>query len=71
MTTPIPQPPGLPLIGNLASMDHDIVKTLEQFANTYGEYLLQSEYLRQGDKILMILIQAQSSGTILLVRQEW
>lgn len=34
----MPQPPGLPLIGNLADIDQEMpIKTFEQFADIYGE----------------------------------
>lgn len=37
MTTPIPAPPGFPIIGNLADLDSELpTKTLKHFADIYG-----------------------------------
>ena len=38
MTTPIPQPPGLPIIGNLHQVDTEFpIRGFVEIAKTYGE----------------------------------
>lgn len=41
---PIPEPPGLPILGNLGEFTASPMKTLMRLADTYGETILRCSH---------------------------